>query len=65
MTDPDDIPMAELVPGRRYEAHFSDCCVDGFFVGTFQHLDDENEAYAVFDNGRIGWGQVWFTEAKE
>jgi hypothetical protein len=56
----------KLEPGTKYKVTFSDCCIEGHVVGTFQEWitdEDGDPEGARFDVGEIGpmWGQ-WSTE---
>lgn len=46
----------DLVPGRRYKVTLGDCCIEGFFVSTFERiiLDDEGQPKrAVFTDAEV------------
>lgn len=67
MTDEPEMPerFRALVPGRRYRVTLDDCCLQGWFVGTFERFavspDLDGTPFVdglVFDVGQIGpdWG---------
>lgn len=53
------LTAADLIPGHLYRVEFQDCCVNGFFVGTFieiRMIDEDDGPYqdaVVFDCGEI------------
>ena len=67
----EDILPDDLVPGKKYRATFSDCCVGGEFTATFQSvewLDDDRRVLdaVVFDSARIrSLGNTRFYEVEE
>lgn len=63
MTEPQtSLTAEELQPGHLYRVEFDDCCVQGFFVGTFVEIrmvDAAGKPYpdaVVFDCGEIDGG---------
>jgi len=69
---PSGIAPEELEVGQRYRVTFDDCCVRGWFEGTFVELRYDTEERVrdnldevAFDNGVIGpnWGSWTITVA--
>jgi major membrane immunogen (membrane-anchored lipoprotein) len=59
-----EIKVKDLTIGKKYRVEFSDCCVDGFFVGTLQDVDrDDGWLQSVtFDTGKVEAGSYNFYE---
>ena len=64
------VAFGDLETGTAYRVHLSDCCIEGYFDGTFEayEYDDEGDPdRARFDVGVIGpyWGQFSFERIEE